>query len=346
MHYAKWAPSSHNDQNCSWERLKGQSIKITATQISSLANQHETHRVSLNMLGIFLETLEESAHFFGYKVVIVKSPKKEKEVYVLTVKLEKLTKPVDNLGNFIKARFTDRRLFKTKPLTTSEKKSLENALEDNYKVLWKETISGKARVTHLNAKSMKLEIQHPHFYEELKSAIKLDSKFSARRIPDKSFNFSLLTRFILGKVLRNRDLYARINKCAGFVMPIVETSLIPDMCSGAHILLTRTKEDIKNLKSQTFIEQAIQDGRMIQRFWLTATSLGLVLQPTFVQLCFSREPNGESHIGTNATFKKALESIRKLFIKTHNIEPEKAVFAGRIGIPKDRRIYSRSTRNH
>lgn len=344
MHYAKWAPSGHNEQNCKWERLKGQSIKITAAKTSLPANQHETHRVSLNMLGVFLETLEQSAHFFGYKITIENAPKKEKEAYVLTLKFMKLTKSVDNLGDFIKARFTDRRPFKTTPLTNVEKKDLENCLEDSYRISWKESTFEKLRASHLNAKSMKLEIQQPMYYEELKAAIKINSQFSASRIPDKSFNFSLLTRFILGKVLPNKELYTRMNKFAGFIMPIVETSLIPDMCSGAHILLTRTKKDIKDLNSQAFIEQAIQDGRMIQRFWLTATCLGLVLQPTFIQLAFSREPNGERHIGTTPTFKKTLESIRHLFIKVHSIEPEKAFFAARLGTPKDRRVYSRSTR--
>ncbi len=344
LHYAKWTPSGHNEQNCTWERLKGQSIKVTALETTLPVNRHEKQRVTLNMLGVFLETLQQSAHFFGYKLIMNNDLKKEEKSYVLSLSFQKLSKPVDSLGNFIKARFTDRRPFKLTKLTTAQKKALEACLDENYTVSWRETVAEKTQATHLNAKSMKLEIQHPLYYEELQSAIKLNSQFSAKRIPDKSFNFSLLTRFILRKVLPDKKLYTTMSKFGGFVMPIIETSLIPDMCSGAHILLTRKKEDVKDLKSEKFEEQAIQDGRMIQRFWLTATSLGLVLQPTFIQLAFSREPKGKTHIGNTPKFKEALESIRKLFIKTNDIEPERAMFAARLGFPKDRRVYSRSTR--
>jgi len=345
LHYAKWAPSGHNEQNCSWERLKENSIKIITSETSSPANKHEKQRVTLNMLGIFLETLEQSAHFFGYKVLTEGEPKKEKNSYILNVTLQKLSKPVDNLGDFIKARFTDRRPFKLIKLTTEQKKSLEACLEGNYKVFWRETFIEKAQTARLNAKSMKLEIQHPQYYEELKSAIKLNSRFSSQGIPDKSFNFSFLTRYILGKILPNKVLYTRMTKFGASVISIAETSIIPDMCSGVHILLTRKEEDIKDVSASEFKVQALQDGRMIQRFWLTSASLGLALQPTFIQLVFSREPNGESYIGNTSKFKNVLNSIRNLFIKTNNLQPERAVFAARLGVPKDRRVYSRSTRS-
>ena len=48
---------------------------------------------------------------------------KEKNVYVLNVKFQKLSKPRDNLGNFIKARFTDRYPFKLTKLKTEQKRS-------------------------------------------------------------------------------------------------------------------------------------------------------------------------------------------------------------------------------
>src|SRR5690606_33935959 len=108
LHYAKWAPSGHNEQNCSWKRLEGHSVTIITSETSFPTNKHETQRITLNMLGIFLETLEQSAHFFGYKVLSEGEPKKEKNSYILNVTLQKLNKPVDNLGDFIKARFTDR----------------------------------------------------------------------------------------------------------------------------------------------------------------------------------------------------------------------------------------------
>jgi len=345
MDFAKWAPSGHNEQICEWTHLSKQTIELVVHETSAPFNTYEKKRVTLNMLGIFLETLEHAAHFFGYKVTIDKNYKKDKKNYYFKIKFSKLTKPIHNLGEFIKARFTDRRPYKLTKLLEKQKKSLESILEKNYSILWEETLNDKIKTSYLNAKCMKLEAQDPRYYDDLKHAIKFDTQFSTTGIPDASFNFSTLTRFLMKKIFPHKNIFQIINnKLAGFVSSIIEISLIPDMCSGAHILLKREEKDILKTDSKEFLEQAIMDGRMIQRFWLKSTSIGLVLQPTFIKLIFSREPNDRSYTKNSPKIIKMLEKIRACFIKTYHSNPEIFVFSARIGEPKDRKIYAISTR--
>ncbi len=345
VNLAKWAPSGHNEQVCSSSILPNNKLKITVKYTQSPFNKHETQRVTLNMLGIYLETLDHSAHFYGYTIVETKKIKAGKDRYTLEVELKKSKKNIPNLGAYVKARFTDRRAYKTKKITKEQKLILEKTLEKDYSFIWKENLLEKAKAAIINAKSMKLELQHPFFYEDLKNAIHLKTQFSSTGIPDKSFNLDVLTRSTLKKILGNKELYQKMNtKFGGFIAPVLQTSIIPDTFSGAHVLFARKEKDILDTSSKEFINQGVKDGRMIQRFWLTATSLGLVLQPTHIQLVFAREPKGEVFFGIAKKTTKTLHDIRKRFLNTHGIEPENTFFSARLGTPKNRRVYARSTR--
>jgi len=85
----------------------------------------------------------------------------------------------------------------------------------------------------------------------------------------------------------------------------------------------------------------------VQRFWLTATRLGLALQPSVAALAFA-------HYGREgipfSEVPSALPRARKLadgfsrMCGEGRIQPEKVVFLGRIGCPVTAPRTSRSTR--
>jgi hypothetical protein len=68
---------------------------------------------------------------------------------------------------------------------------------------------------------------------------------------------------------------------AGTWLPRIQMDLLPALACGAHFALLARRPPLT-------IDDNIAAGRAMQRFWLTATRLGLVLQPEMTPLIFAR----------------------------------------------------------
>ena len=68
---------------------------------------------------------------------------------------------------------------------------------------------------------------------------------------------------------------------AGTVMPRLELDLLPGLRCAAHFALLAERP-------LTGIDDYVAAGRALQRLWLTATALGLYMQPEMTPVIFSR----------------------------------------------------------
>src|SRR5207247_10794063 len=68
---------------------------------------------------------------------------------------------------------------------------------------------------------------------------------------------------------------------AGTLAPRVELDFVPGVACAAHCVLVAER-------APTTIDDYVAAGRALQRFWLTATSLGLQFQPQYTPLLFAR----------------------------------------------------------
>jgi hypothetical protein len=80
------------------------------------------------------------------------------------------------------------------------------------------------------------------------------------------------------------------------------------------------------------IDHYVATGRAVQRFWLTATSLGLQLQPEMTPVIFSRYAR-DYRVFSRLTgaMETATHFGARLSALLHNDAVERAVFLGRIG---------------
>jgi hypothetical protein len=88
----------------------------------------------------------------------------------------------------------------------------------------------------------------------------------------------------------------------------------------------------------------LKAGQALQRFWLTATELGLALQPSLAPLCFA-------YLGKRGVAFTADPAIRqqaaRLAGEVQELHPgadDRLVFFGRLGQPISRRVTARSVR--
>jgi hypothetical protein len=72
-----------------------------------------------------------------------------------------------------------------------------------------------------------------------------------------------------------------VNSVLGTGLPRLALDFVPGVrCSAHFALIARTPLDA--------IDRQIAAGRAVQRFWLTAASLGLQMQPSYTPLVFAR----------------------------------------------------------
>ena len=115
---------------------------------------------------------------------------------------------------------------------------------------------------------------------------------------------------------------------AGTWMPRIQLDLIPALRCGAHFSI------VSNAPLQT-IDHYLQGGRVLQRFWLTATSLGLQFQPEMTPLIFSRYAAASMNFTQNAAATRTAGKLTSNLIKiVGQGEVGRSVFMGRVGVGK------------
>ncbi len=88
----------------------------------------------------------------------------------------------------------------------------------------------------------------------------------------------------------------------------------------------------------------LQAGEALQRSWLTATQLGLSLQPTFATLAFAWYGESGTTFTAEARQQQSATVLAREFRRTFHASPDAAVFLGRIGEARPRLPLCRSVR--
>jgi len=197
----------------------------------------------------------------------------------------------------------------------------------SYHILWLEGFDAKMQAARLMFNNAKLRLTMPEAYEVHRRIIQWNSRFSEDKVPDQSLGIDPVTARLMHWVLgswKRVDFFNRF--LAGTLAPRIQMDFIPGLACGAHfvILSDRPAENI---------DDYIDAGRAVQRFWLTATRLGLQLQPEITPLIFSR------YVRSGLEFtkvKKLAQFARTLSDQTERLigkeETSRAIFMGRTGM--------------
>jgi len=105
---------------------------------------------------------------------------------------------------------------------------------------------------------------------------------SEDRVPDRALGASLPTLALMRFGLASWRRVHFFNRfLAGTVMPRIELDFLPGLACAAHVALLAEK-------APGDVDQFVDAGRAVQRFWLTATRLGLWQQPEMTPVIFAR----------------------------------------------------------
>lgn len=322
---ARWAPSGDNTQPWRFEITGERSCIVHAFDTREHCVYDLTGAPSQIAVGAMLETARIAATGLGMRCEVARVESDEEHPrFDVRLQADPAVQP-DPLIPFIRTRSTNRRPYSRRPLSAAEKQALQASVGSLYTLHW---IEGPRRteMAKLLFASAKIRLTIPEAYEVHRSVIAWKSRFSETMIPDRAVGLDpvglLLMRWAMKSWARTRFLSRYLG---GTILPRLQLDLLPGLGCAAHVLVAARRPP-------QGIDDYLRAGAAVQRFWLTATQLGLQHQPEMTPLIFSAYHRAgmafTSEVRAIASAASIASSLDKLF-GAENVR--RAVWIGRVG---------------
>lgn len=328
---ARWAPSGDNTQVWRFELIDATSAWVHGHDTRDHVVYDFEGRPSQIALGAMLETARIAATNIGMHADIeqieptVDQANSEKTLYRITLVGDKTSSP-SSLHPFITTRTVQRRALSTQPLTTAEKSELQAALGSAFSVTWKESAAERRSVAKLLFDSAKIRLTMKEAFQVHRSVIQWNAHFSNDKIPDQAIGMDPVGLKMMHWALQSWDRVRFLNRyLAGTWLPRIQLDVIPALSCAAHFSISA------RAKPQS-ISDFVAAGAALQRFWLTATKLGLQLQPEMTPLIFSWYTQAGKNISAENSINQDLTRFNSQFTEFFGQDlATTMVFLGRIG---------------
>lgn len=338
LEHARWAPSGDNMQTWRFELVDEYRFLVHGYDTREHCVYDLQGQASQLAIGALLESIAIAASAYGCRAEF--KLRQDMPEIKPTIDVQLTLDPniqQDPLFVCLPLRSVQRRKFKTTPLTGEQKKALEQSVGNSYAVKWFEGWQKRWQAAWLMYKNAKLRLTLPEAFPTHSTIIEWNACFSEDKIPDQAVGLDPIATWLMKWALKSWQRVSFLNTyCFGTILPRIELDLVPGLWCAAHFVLIAEHEP----KS---IEDNLQAGRAIQRFWLTATMLGLQLQPEMTPLIFS------GYVRKNLIFTQELglmtyaeKLAQKIEVMLGQGVTGRAVFIGRIGFGKS--AYARSVR--
>lgn len=327
LEMARWAPSGDNTQPWRFEVIDDRHFIVHGFDTRDHCVYDLDGRPSQLAVGALLETLSLAATAHGRRVHISRRSDTPETHLLFDVHLEPDSelKP-DPMVAFIEKRTVQRRAMSTRPITPEQKATLSKALGDAYEVAWFEALGQRWRMAQLCFDNAKIRLTIPEAYEVHRVVIEWGARYSEDRIPDQAVGADALNLKMMRWAMASWERVDIFNTwLLGHLMPRLQMDLTPGiLCAGHFVLLAPQPV-------QT-VDDYIDAGRAMQRFWLTAASRGLYIQPEMTPLIFARYHRQKVHFTRVKAASDMAEGIDKRLRNTLGGKDIDALFfMGRIG---------------
>lgn len=334
---ARWAPSGDNTQPWRFEIVNDHLIRVhgfdTRDHVLYDYDGHPSHISH----GALLETMRIAASGFNMKTSWTLTSKGEDRHPVYDVRLEHDPALVrDPLFACIETRMVQRRPMKTTPLRQSQRQALIDAAGEGFSVQLFESPGDRMKIARLLWDSAKIRLTCPEAYPVHRDIIEWRARYSNDRIPEQAVGVDPVTARLMEWVLQSWSRVAFFNRyLLGTVAPRIQLDFLPALCCAAHLL-------VRPRRPPAQLTDWIQLGIAVQRIWLTATHLGLHLQPQMTPVIFRWYARAGRHFSTQPTlFEQALK-LSGDFERIANATPTDDLgFFARVGVspvPQSRSI--------
>lgn len=334
---ARWAPSGDNMQPWRFVATGDDGVAIEVAKSADVYD-FDDGRPTLLAAGFLLESLRIAASGVGHATHwTLRSDTDAGAVIDVRFARSVAVRP-DPLHAVLAARSVDRRRYRATPLTEAQKSALAAALGPGFAIRWLETPAERLRAARLNARATDIRLRIKEAFDVHRRILDWERDFSPDRVPVRAVGLSAASVQAMRLFMRAWRWMDFGNRFLGATaLSRLELDLVPGLLCGAHFVISRAG-------SRHDADATLRAGQALQRFWLTATALSLVLQPSLATICFAYYgADGAAFSGDAGARRKA----KALAAAAEALVPgglAQAVFMGRIGVPTSRRIRARSVR--
>lgn len=324
---AKWAPSGDNVQPWRFEICNEHHVIVHGYDEREACIYDRLGHASQFSVGALAENVAIAASQFGWQchfdAPVVDGPS---QFHISVRFTEQPGITPDPLLGYIKSRATQRRAMSTRRITEEEKSRLNAALGPHFRLVWFEDFNQRLMITRHLCTFSHLRLTLRETYDLHRTVIDWNQRYSNDKMPDLALGSSRLALLIMRWTMKSWKRIDFLNRyLAGTLLPHIELDIIPGLACGAHFIVT-AKQPPQTLSDH------IASGRAIQRFWLTATALGLSIQPEMMAVIFN------SYIAHNVAFSHKqgvyARAEKMTYDFAHSVGDETArtmIFMGRIG---------------
>ncbi len=283
LELARWAPSGDNTQPWRFEIVDDRSLVVHAFDTRAHCVYDLDGHPSQMAVGAMLETAAIAATAQGLRMEATRRPDAPDAEPRFDVRfVPDATVTPDPLIDSITVRSVQRRPLSIRRLTTDERAAIEAAAGPVHRVVWLEGVGRKLATARLLFDNAKLRLTLPEAYPTHRDVIEWNARFSDDRVPDQALGVDPITARLMRWGLGNWGRVDFSNRyLAGTWIPRLQMDLLPALACAAHLLLVAPRPP-------RTIDDYIAAGRAMQRVWLTATRLGLGMQPEMTPLIFAR----------------------------------------------------------
>jgi molybdopterin/thiamine biosynthesis adenylyltransferase/nitroreductase len=344
LHAARWAPSGDNLQPWRFEPLGEASLRIHfASHEADNIYEYRAGEPTLLAVGGLLESLEIAASMWGRSMAwryegIKPGPATQHSIRVDFQSAGSVCR--DPLFGQLVLRSVDRRRYRMRSLTAAEKQMLEATIGPELVLQWHEGAGHRLQLAGLSARATDIRLRAPEAWPVHRKMLDFERKHSPIGIPAGAVGLNAVTLRIMKWAMPRWSRLQLLNRLGGSWSVAAELDMLPGLASAAYFSLRLAAPPAEASR----VEQLLNAGRSIQRFWLVAARLGLGMQPTLATLAFAQYGSTGVAFTADLTVRRREARLARRFKAILGRGPEEYVFIARIGESRPRLPTSRSTR--
>lgn len=341
LNVARWAPSGDNEQPWRFQVTGEDSVTVhVAPWTGTNIYEYRDGEPLLLSVGMLLESIRIAATAWGRRMDWRSEFGADGHRILISLRPSKGV-TTDPLYSFLTMRSVDRRRYRTRPLTAAEKSALEGALGSGLTVEWLEDLNARWQIARLNAQATDIRLRAPEAFRVHQQVIDWQRRHSPDGIPAGATGLGGPTLAVMRWSMKQWWRTRVLNVLGGTLTAAVQMDYAPGLGSAAFFALRQPRGASSGLER---VADLLGKGQSIQRFWLTATRLGLAIQPAFATLIFAHYGEKSARFTTDPSLCRKAEDLAASFRQVLGSATDDFVFMGRIGEPRPGLPIDRSTR--
>jgi molybdopterin/thiamine biosynthesis adenylyltransferase len=325
---ARWAPSGDNVQPWRFEPCGPDEVRVVFAPHDATNPYEYRHGEPARLsAGMMLEALRIAATMHGRGMDWQLDESGEQLVAQVRFPPAPGVEP-DPLYAVLPLRSVDRRAYKRRPLLAREREALAAALGSGLRLRWYEDDHARLAFARLGALATRIRLRQPEAYPVHRDTIDWARGDSATGIPAGAVGLWRPALPLMRWAMRSWRRMVFVNRLGGARSAALQFDWATAFGSAAFLSVALPAGAPRDTAGLLAV------GASLLRFWLTATRLGLALQPGFAMLIFAHYGKAGVRFTTDpALHRDAMRCAERLRSIT-GADIDDLVFIARIGEPR------------